>query len=57
MQEVENSSAEVVLKRFEELYNKYKYMEISLTQKKKRRVVIGVGSSTQGLPRAFAGTL
>lgn len=44
MQEVENSSAEVVLKRFEELYNKYKYMEISLTQKKKRRV----GSSTLG---------
>ena len=36
MQEAENSSAEVVLKRFEELYNKYKYMEISLTQKKRR---------------------
>lgn len=40
MQEAENSSAEVVLKRFEELYNKYKYMEISLTQKKRRRVAV-----------------
>ena len=38
MQLAENSSAEVVLKRFEEMYNKYRYMESSLTQKKRRRV-------------------
>lgn len=36
MQKPENTSAEVVIKRFDELYKKYKFMEYNLTQKKKR---------------------
>ena len=36
MKKSENTSAEVVLKRFDELYNKYKFMEANLVQKKKR---------------------
>lgn len=36
MQDPENSSAEAVLRRFDEQHNKYKFMEANLSQKKKR---------------------
>ncbi len=36
MQEEGNTSAEVVLRRFDEQHSKYKFMESNLTQKKKR---------------------
>lgn len=36
MQEPGNESAEVVMKRFDELYRKYKFMEANLVHKKKR---------------------
>ena len=36
MKEQGNSSAEVVIKQFDELYRKYKFLEANLTQKKKR---------------------
>lgn len=36
MQDPGNPSAEVVLRRFDEQYNKYKFMEVNLTQKQKR---------------------
>lgn len=32
----EHSSSDVVMKQFDELYRKYKFMEANLTQKKKR---------------------
>ena len=38
MKEPGNSTAEVVMKRFDELYRKYKFMEANLIQKKKRFV-------------------
>ena len=38
MQEPENSSAEVVLKRFDEQHTKYKFLEANLLEKKKRYV-------------------
>ncbi len=38
MKEPGNTSAEVVMKKFDELYKKYKFMESNLTQKKKRWV-------------------
>lgn len=36
MKEQGHSSAEAVIKQFDELYKKYKFMEANLTQKKKR---------------------
>ncbi len=39
MSKPENNSAEVVIKRFDELYKKYKFMEYNLSQKKKRYCV------------------
>ncbi|XP_064404434.1 prefoldin subunit 3-like [Halichondria panicea] len=36
MAKPENPSAEVVIRRFDELYKKYKFMEYNLSQKKKR---------------------
>ena len=36
MKEPGNTSAEVVLKKFDELYRKYRFMEVNLVQKKKR---------------------
>ena len=36
MRDVANTSAEVVLKRFDEQHNKYKFMEANLRQKKQR---------------------
>ncbi len=36
MKEQGHSSAEAVLKQFDELYRKYKFMEVNLMQKKKR---------------------
>ena len=39
MRDVANSSAEVVLKRFDEQRNKYKFLEANLKQKKQRWVV------------------
>ncbi len=36
MKDPGNTSAEVVLKRFDEQHGKYKFMEVNLTQKKKR---------------------
>ena len=38
MQGPENSSAEAVLRRFDEQHGKYKFMEANLDQKKKRCV-------------------
>ena len=47
-----NPSAEVVLRRFDEQYNKYKFMEANLVQKRKRlcavsRSYVWVVSGTQ----------
>ena len=39
MQDPANPSAEVVIRRFDEQHNKYKFMEANLTQKKKRQVL------------------
>ncbi len=40
MAKPENPSAEVVIRRFDELYKKYKFMEYNLSQKKKRYLLI-----------------
>ena len=40
MQGPENSSAEAVLRRFDEQHGKYKFMEANLDQKKKRCVCV-----------------
>lgn len=39
MAKPENPSAEVVIRRFDELYKKYKFMEYNLSQKKKRCII------------------
>ena len=39
MQDPANPSAEVVIRRFDEQHNKYKFMEANLAQKKKRQVL------------------
>lgn len=39
MSEPGNSSAEVVLRRFDEQHNKYKFLEANLVQKRKRQAV------------------
>lgn len=36
MQDPANPSAEVVIRRFDEQHNKYKFMEANLSQKKNR---------------------
>lgn len=36
MQQPENTTAEAVLRRFDEQHNKYKFMEANLRQKKQR---------------------
>ena len=38
MQESGNSSAQVVLRRFDEQLNKYRFLELNLAQKRKRLV-------------------
>ena len=39
MQDPNNPSAEVVLRRFDEQHSKYKFLETNLNEKKKRLII------------------
>lgn len=49
MKKPENESAEAVLRRFDELHSKYKFMEYNLNTKKTRQVSNGQNFACQGV--------